>query len=229
MKRWPVVGLWLAVLWLFVRGVTASPETVAGEFIIGLAVGMPIAYVFRRFYRPSLAVDARLRGLPYATVYLVAFLWELLTANVDVAYRVLAPSMPIQPDVIELPLRVESDIAITTIANSITLTPGTLTMDYDDERNTLYVHAINGQDRAAVVDPIRTWEDLALLIFDEDRDPDDPAPAVPDRSGSAIEPSRDGDRSEAVNEDERVAEGHSSVERDADGESGRDGGDTDGR
>jgi multicomponent Na+:H+ antiporter subunit E len=155
-------------------------------------VGLPVAVVFRRFYLPDVALGDRLRGSPYAAVYLVLFLWELLTANVDVAYRVLHPSMPIDPDVIEVPLRVETDLAITTIANSITLTPGTLTMDYDEEHNSLYVHALSARDRAAVVDPIRTWEDYALLVFDEERDPDDPVPTV-DRGGSAVDPGGDGD------------------------------------
>jgi multicomponent Na+:H+ antiporter subunit E len=188
MRRWPAVGLGLAVLWLFVRGVELAADAVLGEFLIGLGIGMPVAYVFRRFYLPELDVGARLRGLPYAGVYLVAFLWELLTANLDVAYRVLAPSMPINPEVIEVPLRVESDLAVTTIANSITLTPGTLTMDYDGERNSLYVHAIDGRDPESVVDPIRTWEDYALAIFDEPLDPGDPVPTVPDRPESTVAP-----------------------------------------
>ncbi|WP_436907210.1 Na+/H+ antiporter subunit E [Halosimplex marinum] len=181
MRRWIGVGAGLAVAWLFVRGVT--PDELLGEFIIGLAVGLPIAYAFRRFYLPDLALGDRLRGLPYAGIYLGHFAKELATANVDVAYRVLAPSMPIEPDVFELPLRVETDLAVTTIANSISLTPGTLSMDYDAERNALYVHAIDGRDRESIVDPIRTWEDLALRIFDEDRDPGDPVPD-PDRTES---------------------------------------------
>jgi len=91
---------------------------------------------------------------------------------------VLAPSMPIDPDVIEVPLRVESDLAVTTIANSITLTPGTLTMDYDPERNALYVHTLAGRDRDAVIEPIRRWEDYALVVFDERRSPGDPVPDI---------------------------------------------------
>jgi len=116
-------------------------------------------------------------GDPYGLLYAAAFLYDLLTANVDVARRVLAPSMPIEPRVIEVPLRVETPFAITTIANSITLTPGTLSMDYDDETNTLYVHAIDGREPEAVVDPIRRWEDYALVIFDEERKPGDPVPS----------------------------------------------------
>lgn len=173
MKRWPVIGVILAVLWLFVRGVTIEPASVAGEFLIGLAAGLPIAFVFRRMYTADVPIRPVLRGVPAAIVYVVLFVKELLVANLDVAYRVLSPSMPIKPVVILLPLRVEKDIAITTIANSITLTPGTLTMDYDADRNALYVHTLYCDDTENVTGPIRSWEDYALRIFDEDADPSD--------------------------------------------------------
>lgn len=179
MRRWPFTGLTLAVLWLFIRGVELTPERLAEEFVVGLVVGLPIAFVAQRFYAPSTPFDRRLRVLPYTLLYILAFLSELLTANVDVARRVLSPSLPIDPEVFEVPLRVESDVAITTIANSITLTPGTLTMDYDAETNSLYVHSIDGSDRQGVLAPIRNWEDYALVIFDEKRDPTDSVPAVP--------------------------------------------------
>ncbi|NEU59270.1 Na+/H+ antiporter subunit E [Halorussus sp. MSC15.2] len=178
-RKWPVIGVLLAVLWLFVRGVSLDPAAVLGEFLIGLALGLPVAFAFRRFYTERTSLTRNLRAAPYALLYVGVFLKELATANFDVAYRVLAPSMPIDPDVVVVPLRVETDAAITTIANSITLTPGTLTMDYDDETNTLYVHGITGRNREAVVEPIRTWEDYALVIFDEDRKPGDPVPEVP--------------------------------------------------
>ncbi|CCQ34736.1 Na(+):H(+) antiporter, subunit E [Halorhabdus tiamatea SARL4B] len=166
----------LAALWLFVNGVELAPMPLAGAALSGLAIGMPIAYLFRRFYASDIAIGGLLRSIPATVIYLVLFLTELITANVDVAYRVLAPSMPIEPDVIEIPLRVESDAAITTIANSISLTPGTLTMDYNPDRNSLYVHAIAGRDRELVVAPIRQWEGYALRIFDEERSPTDPVP-----------------------------------------------------
>jgi len=175
-RRWPVIGVALAVVWLFVRGVTLEPTAVLGEFVIGLGVGLPVAFAFRRFYLPEVALTERLAALPAAAAYFLLFLAELVTANVEVAYRVLAPSMPIEPEVIELPLRVESDLAVTAIANSITLTPGTLTMDYDENENALYVHAIDGRNPEDIVDPIRSWEDYALRIFDEDARPGDPAP-----------------------------------------------------
>lgn len=177
-RSWPVYSILLAVLWLFLRGVQIAPTAIAKEFLLGLAFGIPVAYGLRRLYPEETKVLRGLRAAPYAFLYVIAFLTELLTANIDVARRVLSPSLPIEPDVIVIPLRVETDLAITTIANSITLTPGTLTMDHDEERNVLYVHAIDASDRDGVVDPIRSWEDYALVIFDERRQPGDPVPRV---------------------------------------------------
>lgn len=179
MRRWPVIGVALAVLWLFVRGVSAQPAAIVGELLIGLVFGLAIAYFFRRLYDTDLAVGRAIQASPYALLFGAVFLKDLLMANLDVAYRVLAPSMPIEPDVVVFPLRVQSDAAITTIANAITLTPGTLTMDYDEKTNSLYVHGITGKNRDAVVEPIRNWEEYALVIFDEEGKPGDPIPEVP--------------------------------------------------
>jgi multicomponent Na+:H+ antiporter subunit E len=205
-RRWPLTGLVLAVLWLFVRGVEPTPVRVGEEFLIGLVVGLPLAYSIRGFYAPSTPVARTVRVAPYAGLYLTAFLWELLTANVDVAKRVLAPSMPINPAVFEVPLRVQTDAAITVIANSITLTPGTLTMDYDYETNTLYVHSIDGTDREAILDPIRTWEDYALVIFDEELKPGDPVPPVDD-GRSAADAAPDPARTDDASDGETAASG----------------------
>ena len=190
-RKWPVVGVGLAAIWLFVRGVSTSD--VVGEAVIGLGVGLTLAYGLRAFYTEQVTIRALLAALPYAVRYVAAFLRELVTANVEVAYRVLSPRLPIDPDVVAVPLRVESDAAVTTIANSITLTPGTLTMDHDATTNTLYVHALVGDTRA-VVEPIRTWEDYAIRIFDEDATPADPAP--PARSGGELADGDEGERRE---------------------------------
>lgn len=177
-RRWPLIGVVFAVLWVFVRGVDASLSGVLGVYLQGLVVGIPIAYVFRRLYATDIELRAFATSLPYAVLYVVVFLREIVVANVDVAIRVLAPGMPIEPEVILVPLRVETAVGVTTIANSITITPGTITLDHDPEENALYVHVIDGRDPDSIVEPIRTWEDYALLIFDEERSPTDPAPEI---------------------------------------------------
>jgi len=75
--------------------------------------------------------------------YLPVFLWECLKANIDVAYRVLHPRLPINPGIVKVKTRLKSDTALTFLANSITLTPGTMSVDIDRENNILYVHWIN--------------------------------------------------------------------------------------
>ncbi|WP_408958463.1 Na+/H+ antiporter subunit E [Natrinema sp. 74] len=177
-KTWPVVGVVFATLWVFVRGLPLTVSSLVGGFLAGLLVGLPVAFIFRRLYAERIDLGRGVRSLPYAGLYLRAFAWELLRANIDVAYRVLSPGMPIEPEVILVPLRVESDVAITVIANSITITPGTVTLDYDSETNALYVHGVNGRDPEAIAEPIRTWEDYALGLFDEDASPSDPPPEI---------------------------------------------------
>lgn len=177
-RRWPVIGLVFGVVWLFVRGAETTVDAVLAELLTGVAVGLPIAFVFRRLYGEDIDIGGTLAAIPYAVLYGLVFVREVIEANVDVTYRVLAPSMPIEPEVIYIPLRVQSDIGVTTIANSITITPGTITLDHDPDENALYVHVIDGRNPEQIVAPIRTWEDYALAMFDEELSPGDPAPPV---------------------------------------------------
>jgi multicomponent Na+:H+ antiporter subunit E len=73
-------------------------------------------------------------------LYLIIFVWECIKANFDVAYRVLHPAMPIKPGIVKVKLNLKTNIAKTILANSITMTPGTISVDLIDD--TLYVHWI---------------------------------------------------------------------------------------
>ena len=176
-RRWVVAGLLFAVLWLFVSAPKPTVQGLVTTFLVGLAVGLPVAYVFRRLYSEEIDVRQTLTSVPYILLYVLVFLKEVVIANLDVAYRVIVPGQ-LEPQVILVPLRVETALGVTTIANSITITPGTVTLDHDPDENALYVHMIDGRDPEAVVEPIRQWERYALRIFDERRSPDDPAPEI---------------------------------------------------
>jgi multicomponent Na+:H+ antiporter subunit E len=178
-RRWIVAGLLFAVLWVFVRGPSITAESLLRNFLVGTAVGLLVAYVFRRLYEgEEVRIEQTLIAVPYMILYVLAFFKEVLVANVDVAYRVLVPGTALEPQVILVPLRVETEFGITTIANSITITPGTVTLDYEPDENALYVHAIDGRDPEEIAKPIRQWENYALVIFDERLTPDDPPPAI---------------------------------------------------
>ena len=79
----------------------------------------------------------------FCFIYLPVFLWECLKANIDVAYRVLSPSLPINPGIVKVKTSLKTDTALTFLANSITLTPGTMSVDIDKEQGILYVHWID--------------------------------------------------------------------------------------
>lgn len=165
-RRWMLQGVALAVLWMLVRGATLTVSGFVTEFVLGLGVGLVISYSLRRFYAPRSPLVWRPRTLRYVLGYVWTFVKQLVVSNLDVARLTLSPSMPIEPTVVDVPLRVRSDVAITTIANSITLTPGTLTINYDEENHSLSVHSIDG-DRESLVESVRTWEDYAFVIFGE--------------------------------------------------------------
>ena len=66
-----------------------------------------------------------------------------MKANIDVAFRVSHPECPINPGIVKVKTNLKSDTALTFLANSITLTPGTLSVDIDQSQGVLYVHWIN--------------------------------------------------------------------------------------
>ena len=70
------------------------------------------------------------------------FFYYLIKANFDVVYRALHPEMPIKPGIVKIKTNLKTESGITALANSITLTPGTLTVDLTDD-GYLYVHWIN--------------------------------------------------------------------------------------
>ncbi|MCL0059781.1 Na+/H+ antiporter subunit E [Dehalococcoidia bacterium] len=75
-------------------------------------------------------------------VYLIGpFFWGMAKANVDVAYRVITGR--INPGIVKISPGLKTDLGITLLANSITLTPGTLSVEVDEETNELYIHWIN--------------------------------------------------------------------------------------
>jgi len=100
-------------------------------------------------------------------IYLPYFLYYCVKANLDVAYRVLHPDMPIKPGIVRVKTDLESNLAKTFLANSITLTPGTLTVDIVGQD--LYVHWINvstddPQEQTKIL--VKRFEGLLRRIFE---------------------------------------------------------------
>ncbi|NOR78356.1 MAG: cation:proton antiporter [Methanophagales archaeon] len=111
--------------------------------------------------------DKMLRKSGRFIIYVVWELWQILLANFDVAYRVLHPKMPIDPSVIEFDTSLRSDLAIVTLANSITLTPGTITINIDQEKGRFQVHAIAQKPADALLVDKTMQEKVAKVFMEE--------------------------------------------------------------
>jgi multicomponent Na+:H+ antiporter subunit E len=81
-----------------------------------------------------------MKRIIWALYYIPLFIWECLKANLDGAWRVIHPDMPINPGIVKIKTALHSDTALMFLANSITLKPGTMAVDIDKENGVLYVH-----------------------------------------------------------------------------------------
>jgi multicomponent Na+:H+ antiporter subunit E len=85
---------------------------------------------------------------------LLLFTRELILSALKVAWLTLQPRLSLRPAIIAYPLTVTTDAQITLLANMITLTPGTLSVDVSDDRRTLFIHCIDAPSREAIINDI---------------------------------------------------------------------------
>jgi multicomponent Na+:H+ antiporter subunit E len=91
------------------------------------------------------------------------FIKELVLSALQVAWLVVQPKLRLRPGFIAYPLTVTSNVQITLLANLITLTPGTLSVDVSEDRKTLFIHAIDIPDREALVGRIAAGFETRIL------------------------------------------------------------------
>jgi len=123
------LGLWLLVTFDF-----SSANIIVGA-VAALLTAIIFGHTFLsagKFFQPQRYF--------WIIVYLFVFVWECIKANFDVAYRVLSPKMPIKPGIVKVKSSLKTNIGKTFLANSITMTPGTITVDVVDEY--FYIHWI---------------------------------------------------------------------------------------
>ena len=114
----------------------------AGDLVAGAAAALLVAVVMRPVNMEPIRIHPTPVRCFWFIVYMAVLAWFVICANLDVAYRVLHPAMPLRPGIVKVRSNLRSPTALTMLANSITLTPGTLTVNVSDD-GTLYVHWIN--------------------------------------------------------------------------------------
>lgn len=126
----------LVVLWLFLTATFHYQE-----FLVGIVVAFIIAIFTSSFYIKLGFPPVSPKRFGFFIWYILILFYEIIKANLDVASRIIRPSLPINPGVVIIKTQLKSDIAKTILANSITLTPGTFTLDIEEDR--LLIHWID--------------------------------------------------------------------------------------
>ncbi|MEQ8676197.1 MAG: Na+/H+ antiporter subunit E [Aggregatilineales bacterium] len=149
----------LAFAWAALNGALTIPNFTGG-YVIG--------YVMLFISRDALGGSQYVMKVQQVVRFLLYFLWQLIQSNVRVASEVLTPGHNMTPAIIAVPLDLKSEIGILLLANVITLTPGTLSLDVSVDQNVLFVHTMYTTDAEAFRQEIKQgFEKRIRELFNE--------------------------------------------------------------
>jgi len=133
-----VINIFIAILmtW-FTRSVYPEIPSTGFMTLLVFTVWNTALWLLMFFYNEAAFFKSRRIG-----ILVLFYLKELFVASVRVTYEVLTPQDHMQPAIVAVPLEAKTDLEITLLANFITLTPGTLSIDVSEDRKTLYVHEV---------------------------------------------------------------------------------------
>jgi len=157
----------VTIVYLFILWFLLTWAWNAQSLIVGGVVALSLGLVYGRLFATDTAKILQPKRWLWFGIYIPIFVWEMAKANFDVAYRVVHPKMPIRPGIVKVRTRIKSELGRVFLANSITLTPGTFTIDIKGEY--LYIHWLftrcTGLEEAsqAIVGP---FEKYIIKIFD---------------------------------------------------------------
>lgn len=160
--RWlmphPLLTLILAIVWVLLQN-----QVTAGMVVFGIILGILIPWATSIWW-PDTPQGFRMGKM---VLYSFVVIWDIIIANIQVAWIVLTvPNAKLKPAWIVVPLELKQPEAITLLAGTITLTPGTVSADLSDEGHSLLVHVLHTDDPDAVRDEIKErYERRLLEIF----------------------------------------------------------------
>jgi multicomponent Na+:H+ antiporter subunit E len=144
-----IIFLWnilLAITWTLLTG-----QFTLANLIVGLIVGYFTLWIILRGERKA----SYFNKMNLVIRFIFFYLWNLILASLKVAYEVITPQYHMRSGVIAVPLDAKTDVEITVLANLITITPGTLSLDVSTDRRVLYIHAMYIDDKEELVRDIK--------------------------------------------------------------------------
>ncbi len=128
-----------------------------------LAVGFVFGYLLLWYLQPLIGHSGYFTKVLQIARFLIFFIKELIVANLRVAWHVITPASFFKPGIIAVPLEEMSDLEATLLANILTLTPGSFSVDLSTDRRVLYVHVMDVDDPDKVRREIKEQYEKQLL------------------------------------------------------------------
>lgn len=151
-----LMNLLLAFVWLALSGNFSLANTLFG-FLMSFAIMWIISLNSenRKYFRIA----------PKMISFVFFFLAELTKANIQVAIEVMTPKSTMKPGIVRYPLEAKTDFEITLLANLISLTPGTCSLDVSTDRKVLYIHSMYIEDKEKFIKEIQNGFERRLLAI----------------------------------------------------------------
>ena len=144
------------LIWVFLTGAYD-----VYNFSFGFILGFLIIWIIKSGEKE----DKYIKILPRIVAFFFYFVYEVILSNLQVAYEVMTPDLHVTPGIIRIPLDVETNLEISLLANLITLTPGTLSLDVSDDRKVLYVHSMYVEDKDEFIHEIKNGFERRILLI----------------------------------------------------------------
>lgn len=159
------LAFWIMLIWPVT---SADGRLLTGDIAVGIAVAAFVALIMHNIIRVKFIRLVNPVSWFWAFVYLFVLGYYVIKGGVDVSYRVLHPRMPIRPGIVRIRSVLETDTGRAVLANCITLTPGTLTIDVTDD-GVFYIHWLNVlslEEEEAAKQVLRRFEWYIKRIFE---------------------------------------------------------------
>ncbi len=156
MKTQFLSNILLMLIWVFLTG-----SYTFENFSFGFILSFLILWIISR----KTDQNKYYKILPRIIGFFFFFLWEMVKANIQVAIEVITPTHNMKPGIVSVPLDAKTDVEITFLANLITLTPGTLSLDVSTDRKVLYVHSMYVHNKQEFINDIKNGFEKRLLAI----------------------------------------------------------------
>ncbi|MVZ64916.1 Na+/H+ antiporter subunit E [Sphingobacterium sp. DK4209] len=154
MIKFFLMNLLLSFIWVALSG-----SLLYSNFLFGYLLGFAVLWIMNRnetdqryFYR-----------VPKILSFFLYFLYELVKANIQVAYDVVTPKYFFKPGIVRYPVNTKTDFEINLLSTFISLTPGTLILDISDDKKAIYIHVMYLKDEQQFIRQLKTGVERRLL------------------------------------------------------------------